>query len=153
MEECAAAAAARSLLTIPDMEKKNKNKKTSSSLSSLPKWKEKDERQWNDFIFFFFLLLSLSLVSVERLRIGLSHVYPLCIYTNIKRYRTQTVDLFQLLHFLTLNCLGGFVIFPSDCINIEYFSLFIFVEGILVFLLPFFFLPFSLFQMDGRQHQ
>jgi hypothetical protein len=122
-------------------------KKTSSSLFfslSLVK-KEKKKMRDSEMVFFFFFF-SLLTGSVERLRIGLSlsYVYsrPLYIYTNIKRYRTQTVDFPTPSFPYSSQTVWGFVIFPSDCININIFSIY-FMDGI--FSVSFFYFLFFYF--------
>ena len=142
-KECAAAA--RSLLTIPRTHGREKNLLEPSS--SLSKWKEKkkkDERQWNGFLFFLCVSVCLCLVKtflcVERLRIGLfllplclyssSHcsLQPMYIYTNIKRYRTQTVDFSNSFPY-RLRCerfFLGFVFFPFIISTISIFSRYLF---------------------------
>lgn len=102
---------------------------------------------------FFFFFFSLLTGSVERLRIGLSlsYVYsrPLYIYTNIKRYRTQTVDFPTPSFPYSSQTVWGFVIFPSDCININIFSIY-FMDGIFSIFFIIFYFSTSFILMDSQ---
>lgn len=161
-KECAAAA--RSLLTIPrPMEEE---KKTSSSLGRFfPSEKKRRRKKMRDSEMVFFLCVCVCLclvktfVCVERLRIGLfllplclyssSHcsLQPMYIYTNIKRYRTQTVDFSNSFPY-RLRCerfFLGFVFFPLIISTISIFSRYLFYGerrnlGIFYFLFSSYFL-------------
>ena len=108
--------------------------------------KRTEEKRWETvkWFFFFFLCVCLCLVKtflcVERLRIGLfllplclyssSHcsLQPMYIYTNIKRYRTQTVDFSNSFPY-RLRCerfFLGFVFFPFIISTISIFSRYLF---------------------------
>lgn len=135
-----------------------REKKTSSSLFfSLSlvlcrvERKEKDERQWNGFLLFLFLSADWLCWEIEDRPLSLSYVYsrPLYIYTNIKRYRTQTVDFPTPSFPYSSQTVWGFVIFPSDCININIFSIY-FMDGIFSIFFIIFYFSTSFILMDSQ---